>query len=37
MRNAYKVLDENPERRRQLGRPRHRWKDNAETDLKNRV
>jgi hypothetical protein len=27
-RNAYRLLVGNPERRRPLGRPRHRWLDN---------
>ena len=29
----YGVLVGNPERRRPLGRPRRRWKDNIELDL----
>jgi hypothetical protein len=33
MRSVYKVLVRNPERRRQLGRSRRRWKDNIKTDL----
>jgi hypothetical protein len=27
MRNACSILVEKPERKRQLGRPRHRWED----------
>jgi hypothetical protein len=34
MRNAYKILVGNPEGRRQLGRPRCRWKDNIKVDFK---
>jgi len=30
---VYRVLVGKPERRRQLGRPRHRWVDNIRTDL----
>jgi hypothetical protein len=39
MRNAYKFLVRKPEGRRQLGRPRCRWKDNIKLDLRegNRV
>jgi hypothetical protein len=32
-RNAYKILVENPEGKRQLGRPRRRWVDNIKMDL----
>jgi hypothetical protein len=32
-RNAYRLLAGNPEGRRQLGRPRHRWLDNISMDL----
>jgi hypothetical protein len=32
-RNAYRILVGKPERRRPLGRPRHRWVDNAKMDL----
>jgi hypothetical protein len=32
-RNAYRILMGNPEGRRPLGRPRHRWVDNIKTDL----
>jgi hypothetical protein len=33
-RNAYKFLVGNPEGRKQLGRSRHRWKDNTKMDLR---
>jgi hypothetical protein len=33
-RYAYKILIENPEGRRLLGRPRRRWDDNAKMNLK---
>ncbi|KAJ4440592.1 hypothetical protein ANN_08738 [Periplaneta americana] len=33
-RNAYRVLFERPERKRPLGRPRRRWKDNIKMDLR---
>jgi hypothetical protein len=33
-RNAYRVLVGKPEGKRQLGRPRKRWEDNLEVDLK---
>jgi hypothetical protein len=33
-RNAYGILVEKPEGSKPLGRPRHRWKDNIKTDLK---
>jgi hypothetical protein len=32
-RNAYRLLVGKPERKRPLGRPRHRWVDNISTDL----
>jgi hypothetical protein len=32
-RNVYKVLVENPEGKRPLGRPRHRWEDGIRMDL----
>jgi hypothetical protein len=32
-RNAYRLLVGNPERKRPLGRPRHRWVDNIRMDL----
>jgi hypothetical protein len=32
-RNAYRVLVENPEGKRPLGRPRRRWIDNIKMDL----
>jgi hypothetical protein len=32
-RNAYRFLVGKPERRRLLGRPRHRWLDNIRMDL----
>ncbi|KAJ4442618.1 hypothetical protein ANN_04207 [Periplaneta americana] len=31
---AYRVLDGRPERKRPLGRPRRRWKDNIKMDLR---
>jgi hypothetical protein len=33
-RNAYRVLMENPEGKRPLGRPRRRWVDNIKIDLR---
>jgi hypothetical protein len=30
----YKILIENPEGKRPLGRPRRRWEDNIVTDIK---
>jgi hypothetical protein len=32
-RNAYRVLEENPEGKRLLGRPRRKWVDNIRKDL----
>jgi hypothetical protein len=32
-RGACRVLVGNPERKRPLGRPRHRWEDNVKMDL----
>jgi len=32
-RGVYRVLVGEPEGKRPLGRPRHRWKDNIEKDL----
>jgi hypothetical protein len=32
--NAYRVLVGKPERKRPLGRPRHRWVDNIKMDLR---
>jgi hypothetical protein len=32
--NAYRILVGKPERRRPLGRPRRRWVDNIEIDLR---
>jgi hypothetical protein len=32
-RSLYKVLVGKPEKKRQLGRPRGRWKDNIKIDL----
>jgi hypothetical protein len=34
MRNAYKILIENPEGKRPLRRPRHRCKENITMDLR---
>jgi hypothetical protein len=31
---GYSVLVGKPDGKRPLGRPRHRWEDNVETDLK---
>jgi hypothetical protein len=33
-RNACKILVGTPERKRSLGRPRHRWVDNIKIDLR---
>jgi hypothetical protein len=33
-RNAYKVVVRNPEGKRQLGRPTHRWEDSIKMGLK---
>jgi hypothetical protein len=33
-RNAYRILVGNPEGKRPLGRPRRRWVDNIEMDLR---
>jgi hypothetical protein len=33
-RGVYGVLVGSPEGKRPLGRPRHRWKDNIKTDLR---
>jgi hypothetical protein len=33
-RNAYRILMGNPEGKRPLGRPRHRWVDNIKMDLR---
>jgi hypothetical protein len=32
--NAYRILVGKPERKRPLGRPRHRWMDNVKMDLR---
>jgi hypothetical protein len=34
MRNMYTVLDGSPEGKRPPGRPRRRWEDNIEMDLR---
>jgi hypothetical protein len=34
MRNAYDILDEKPEGKRPLGRPKRRWDANIKTDLR---
>jgi len=34
MKNVYKILVGKPEGNRPLRRPRHRWEDNTEIDLK---
>jgi hypothetical protein len=33
-RSAYRILVANPEGKRPLGRPRRRWEDNIEIDLR---
>jgi hypothetical protein len=33
-RNAYRILVGKPEGKRSLGRPRHKWEDNIEMDLR---
>jgi hypothetical protein len=33
-RNAYRTLVGKPQRKRPLGRPRHRWEDNIKMDLR---
>jgi len=33
-RDVYRVLIGKPESKRPLGRPRHRWEDSTETDLR---
>jgi hypothetical protein len=33
-RNAYRILVENPERKRPLGRPRRRWLDNIKMNFR---
>jgi hypothetical protein len=35
--NAYRILVEKPEEKRPLGRPRRRWVDNIEKDLRDTV
>jgi hypothetical protein len=32
-RSIYRLLVEKPDRKRPLGRPRHRWVDNAKMDV----
>jgi hypothetical protein len=34
VRYPYKMLAENPDGKRPLGRPRHNWKDNTGMDLR---
>jgi hypothetical protein len=34
MRNVYYILVGKPEGKRQLGSPRHRWKDNIRIELR---
>jgi hypothetical protein len=34
MKNAYEILDEEPEGKQPFVRTRHRWKDNTEMDIK---
>jgi hypothetical protein len=34
LRGSYNILVGRPERRRPLGRPRRRWKDNIKMDLR---
>jgi hypothetical protein len=33
-RNVYRILVGNPEGKRPLGRPRHRWEDNIRMDVR---
>jgi hypothetical protein len=33
-RNAYRIFMGNPEGKRPLGRPRHRWEDNIKMELR---
>jgi hypothetical protein len=33
-RNAYRILEEKPERKRLLGRPRLKWENNSKMDLR---
>jgi hypothetical protein len=33
-RNPYRILVGNPERKRQLGRPKYRWLENIKMDLR---
>jgi hypothetical protein len=33
VKNLYKILVKNYERKRILGRPRHKWEDNIKMDL----
>jgi hypothetical protein len=35
-RKAYRILVGNPEGKRPLGRPRHRWVDNIKIDLRHK-
>jgi hypothetical protein len=35
-RDVYRVLVGRPERKRPVGRPRHRWEDNIKMDLRDR-
>jgi hypothetical protein len=34
VRNAYGILLGKPERKRPLGKPRHKWEDNIKIDLR---
>jgi hypothetical protein len=34
MKNAYRILVRKPERKRPLGRPRRRWKDNTRINIR---
>jgi hypothetical protein len=34
IRNVYKILVRKAERKRPLGRPKHKWDDNIKTDFK---
>jgi hypothetical protein len=36
-RNAYRILVENPEGKRPLGRPRRSWEDNVRMNLRERM
>jgi hypothetical protein len=37
VRNAYNTLVGKPEKKKPLGRPRHRWEDNIRIDIRGKV